>query len=65
MYTVSILVDQSLVRREFKDVLSCVDYVWTVLGYEICPGWAHVETSVGPGICMHVAGAFISIARLN
>lgn len=65
MFTVSILADQSLVRREFKDVLACVDYVWVVLGHELCPCAVHVEVSRGPGLCMHIAGAFVSIARLH
>ena len=65
MYTVSILQDGSLARREFRDVLACVDFVWVVLGAELCPCAVHVECSNGPGLCMHLNGAFVSIARLH
>lgn len=65
MFTVSILANQSLVRREFSDVLSCVDWVWVVLGADLCPCRVHVEVMSGAGLCMHVAGAFVSIARLH
>ncbi len=65
MYTVSILSDGTLARREFRDVLACVDWIWVVLGYEVCPCLARVECANGPGICMHVNGAFVSIARLH
>lgn len=65
MYTVSILVDQTLARRECRDLLEACDWVWVVIGYELCPCKAHIECTSGAGLCMHVNGAFVSVARLH
>jgi len=65
MYTATILVDTSLLRRECRDLLEAVDWIWVVLGYELCPCKVHVECTSGAGLCMHVNGAFVSVARLH
>lgn len=65
MYTTSILIDGNLIRREFSDLVEACRFVRFSTGYDMCPARAWTEVHNGAELCMHVHGAFVSIARLH
>jgi hypothetical protein len=65
MFTASVLIDQQLVRREFSDLVLAIQFVRFVTGEELPIARVHGDVMCGAGLCMHVAGAFVTIARLH
>lgn len=65
MITASVLIDQQLVRERFVCLVDAIDFVRRRTGYELCAARVHGDVVCGSGLCMHVAGAFVSIARLH
>lgn len=65
MYTVSIVIDQAIVRREFACFMLALDMVRDTVGEEICAFKAYSDVISGRGVTMFVRGAYVGIARLN